>query len=90
MSKVMIEINSKVEVDIDVLAKCFCGLDDDQQCQFFVKVAEEAKTWKQHQEYQWILVGGHLRNCKRSSNEARELIESIYYGLKNSTHGAER
>ncbi len=84
MPKVMLK--SEVEVDLDMLAECFAALNDDEQTQFFVKVAEIAKSWPFRGESQWWYIGSHLRNCECSSEEARDMIRSIAEGIERGTH----
>ena len=83
------ETTVKVPISVPRLAEIFANMDDDKQAQFFVEVAAIFKTWGHYKaESQCIYIGGHLRNCKCSTDEARELIRSIAYGLEHSTHGA--
>ena len=84
-----IEITSRVNVDLDMLATCFTNMDDDAQAKFFVKVAELAKTWKDPGA-QWYAIGSHLRNCKCSNEEARDMIRSIAWAVENGKHGQEQ
>lgn len=81
-----IEMKSTVEITVELLAQCFAELDDDAQCKFFVEVARIASTWESGGDNQWYYVGGHLRNCKCSTPEAREMIESICRYMKTSEH----
>ncbi len=93
MNDVVIEATVKIPVDLDLLARAFASMDDDEQTQFFVKVAEIAKTWGNKwggAQGQWIAIGGHLRNCQCSSEEARDMIRDIAWGLEHSTHGQEQ
>jgi hypothetical protein len=83
---VQVEITSKVEVTVELLAQCFAGLDDDSQCRFFVEVARIASTWPGGGDSQWYYVGGHLRNCECSTPEAREMISQIHHYMQTSTH----
>lgn len=89
MDKVTAEIETKVKitVDIQLLAQWFAGVDDDTQAKFFVAVCEEAKNWGSvYQGQQWYAVGSHIRNCKCSSDLARNMIEELYNGLKTGNH----
>jgi hypothetical protein len=80
-----VEMKCEVEIDVETMARVFCNLDDDAQAQFFVKVAEIAKTFP-HFDNQWYYLGGHLRNCECSTDDARDMIDSIHYQMHNSTH----
>lgn len=85
-----VEMKSVVNIDIELLAKLFSALDDDAQCRFFVEVAKCAEQWSSADpDYQWVTVGAHLRNCKCSTEAARNIISSIAYGMEHSTHGVE-
>jgi hypothetical protein len=80
-----LEVKASVEIDLETLARAFCEMDDDQQAQFFVKVAEIAKEFSGF-DNQWYFLGGHLRNCECSTDDAREMIDSIHHHMHNSTH----
>lgn len=84
----MIEITKAetltISLDITTMAMWFCELDDEQQADFFIKVAEHTKNWPNRAEMQWLRVGGHLRTCACSTDDARELINSLHYGLTNA------
>lgn len=79
-------VTTEIELSIDAAAKWFAGLDDDQQAQFFVAVAEESKRFPLPQGFQWYAVGGHLRNCTCSTDEARDMIRTIADGMEHSNH----
>lgn len=85
-----VEVTTKVQIDLtlELAAQFFAGLDDDQQCKFFVEVARIAKEWKGGfgADHQWFAVGSHLRNCSCSTEEARVMIETIAHGLQVGTH----
>ena len=70
------------------LAASFCGLDDEQQAQFFIECAAIMATWRgglfegrMAGEYQMGLVGKHLRTCTCSNDDARELVRALAEGL---------
>jgi hypothetical protein len=77
-----------VEVDItpELLGQLFADMDDDAQCRFFVAAAEVASKWAGDWRGQFYAVGGHLRNCSCSSEEARELVRTIAHGVEHGTH----
>ena len=82
-----IEMKSTVDISVELLAKLFSELDDDSQCRFFVEAAKHAQEWGALKaEMQWQAIGGHLRNCKCSTDDARDLIRSIAYGMEHSEH----
>lgn len=79
----------KVPISIRTLAEIFCAMDDDRQARFFVEVAAIMESWGVGKaDSQAWFIGGHLRNCKCSTEQARELIRSLANGLERSTHGA--
>lgn len=73
------EITTKVTIDLDVEmgAKWFAGLDDEQQVQFFNAVAEESKSWPHHADFQWCSIGEHLANCECATDGARDMVRAI-------------
>jgi hypothetical protein len=83
---VELELKSKVEVTVEVLAQCFCALTDDEMCKFFVEVARLADEWRNSADTQWYYLGGHLRNCACSTEGAREMIRQIAYQMEHSEH----
>ena len=93
MNDVNVEVKIKIPINLDLLAQAFADMNDDEQTQFFVKVAEIAKTWDNKwggAQSQWINIGGHLRNCQCSSDAARDMIRDIAWALDNSNHGKEK
>lgn len=80
-----IEMTSVVDITVEKLAEIFAALDDDQMCKFFVEVARISKTWD-HSDNQWYYLGGHLRNCECSTQDARDMISSIHEYMNTSTH----
>ena len=82
-----ITVTTEIELDIDVAAKWFASLNDDQMCRFLVAVANEASKYPSNPDNQWYYLGGHLANCECSNNETREMIKSWAYWIDNSTHG---
>lgn len=84
MSK--IKVTTEIELDIETAAKWFANLDDDSMCRFLVAVAEEARRFPGDPDNQWFYLGGHLRNCACSTDEAREMIRKWAYWIDHSTH----
>lgn len=84
MSK--ISVTTEIELDTATAARWFAALDDDEMCKFLVAVAEEAKGYAHNADNQWYYLGGHLRNCKCSTDAAREMIKSWAYWVEHSTH----
>lgn len=83
--KVVVTVTQEVEVTIEQIASWFAAMDDDQQAKFFVEVAKIAQSWKDP-GMQWWLVGSHLRNCECSTEDARELVRTLYAGLERGSH----
>lgn len=81
-----IKVTTEIDLTIDAAAEWFAALDDDQQAKFFVAVAEKAKGWPRPADFQWSAVGAHLRTCKCSTEEARNLIQCIAEGMENPAH----
>lgn len=88
MSKTSITVTTEIDLDVKTAAAWFAGLDDEQQAQFFIDVAEAAKAWDGAQSSQWFFVGRHLRDCECSTYEARDLIESIAGGIQQKAEAA--
>lgn len=75
----------------DIAAR-FCELDDDHQAKVFVNIAKIMDSWPRGsfaRHSQAHFIGGHLRNCPCSTDEARELILEIADAIKTSNHGIE-
>ena len=81
-----IKVTSEIELDIATAAKWFAALDDDEMCKFLVAVAEEANAYKGRPDTQWYYLGGHLKSCECSTEDAREMIRSWAYWLEHSSH----
>lgn len=80
----------KLRFSMRDLAHVFCQWDDDAQAKFFVAVADIMEAWGPGKlDGQAWYIGGHLRNCKCSTEAARELIRSLAHGLEKSEHGKE-
>lgn len=84
--KISTTVTTEIDLDVQTAAEWFSGLDDDQQTQFFVAVAEIAKSWPGSADTQWYSIGGHLRSCDCSTDDAREMIRSIARYMETSNH----
>lgn len=79
-----IKIETEIVLDIDVAGKWFAGLNDDEQAKFFVAACANMIDVAHFQrETQWIAIGNHLATCECSTEEAREMIRSILYGMEH-------
>lgn len=82
-----VSITTEIEIDLATCAKWFSALDDEQQAQFFIEVANISKTWGGCGAWsQFYRVGSHLKTCGCSTDEAREIVEAIHQGVVNGTH----
>lgn len=83
MASTEITTTVKIDLDIKTAAQWFSALSDEQQADFFVEVAEAAKQWQcqGHWGYQFWLVGRHLRDCKCSNDDARQLVREMADGM---------
>lgn len=81
-----IRVTTGIELDIETAAKWFAGLDDDQMCKFLVAVAAEAEKYPGSPDNQWYYLGGHLRSCKCSTEEARTMVRQWAYWMEHSDH----
>lgn len=82
-----ISITTEIDLDIETAAKWFAQLDDDQMCNFLVRVAAESKAYPSDPDDQWFYLGGHLANCECSTEDAREMLRRWVYWMEHSTHG---
>lgn len=81
-----IKVTTEIDLDIETAAKWFAGLDDDQMCRFLVAVAAEAQLYPSSPDNQWYYLGGHLRNCPCSTDDAREMIRAWAHWMEHSEH----
>lgn len=81
-----IKVTTEIELDIKTAAKWFAGLDDDEMCKFLVAVAAESKAYPSDPDNQWYYLGGHLKNCECSTEDAREMVRKWNYWMEHSTH----
>ncbi len=81
-----ITVTTKIELDVETAAKWFAALDDDAMCKFLVAVAAEARKYPSDPDNQWYYLGGHLRNCECSTEDAREMIQRWHYWMQHSNH----
>jgi hypothetical protein len=88
MARTTITVTTDIELDVETAAKWFAALDDDQMAKFLVAVAAEARNYPSSADNQWYYLGGHLKNCECSTEEAREMIRSWAHWMEHSTHGA--
>lgn len=68
--------------EVAALAAQFAGWSDELQAQFFIEAANVAREWENPAHMQWWRVGGHLRDCSCSTEEARDVIRDIYGGME--------
>jgi len=60
------------------MAEVFCEWDDERQAQFFIEVARVMRTWGPGKhDTQAYYIGGHLKTCSCSTEEAREFVRAI-------------
>lgn len=82
-----IKFETEIELGIDDAAQWFAGLTDDEQAKFFVAAVAHLKKRLNHPharaESQWMAIGNHLATCECSTEEAREMIRSIMYGMEH-------
>jgi hypothetical protein len=64
------------EMNAEDIARAFSDLDDDAQAQFFVHVARNFKDFPGGYT-QTLYIGHHLRDCKCSTEEAREWVKDL-------------
>lgn len=78
----------EVVMDAKLVAKWFANLDDDQQTQVIVAIAEEFENYSVlgASDAQLYAIGGHLRSCKCSTEAAREWVRKLAHYLEVSTH----
>lgn len=86
MKTLRIKNIQEVEITPELLGQLFADLDDDGQARFFVAAANVAKNWTGDWTYQFWAVGGHLRNCACSTEEARDLVRNLHAGIEGGGH----
>lgn len=86
MTNTTITVTTEIDLDIKTAAKWFAHLSDDEQCRFLVAVAEEAKAYPSNPDNQWYYLGGHLKSCSCSTEEAREMVRRWVYWIDHSSH----
>lgn len=86
-----LNVTVDVPLTLDQLAGLYVELDDDSQAQFFVKVAALMQSWTPHERnMQAFHIGRHLRDCRCSTEEARELVNAIAESMQPKAPEAER
>lgn len=86
MKRASLKLSIDVELTPAQLAEAFCSLGDEEQAQVFIEAAAIAEKWRESggsPGMQWHLVGGHLRKCACSTEEAREMVEAIAGGMRS-------
>jgi hypothetical protein len=86
MSQIEVTTTLKIDLSIEMAAKWFAALNDDEQSKFFVAVAKEAEEYDGSAEMQWYAIGSHLKHCECSTEGARDMIRGVMHGLENGTH----
>jgi hypothetical protein len=81
-----IRVTTNIELDIETAAKWFANLDDDQMCRFLVAVEAESRSYSGNPDNQWYYLGGHLRSCKCSNDETREMLRAWVHWMEHSEH----
>lgn len=76
----------QIGLTMPLVAGWFCGLNDEQQADFFIEVARQAQEWPGgpgagHHTIQWWQVGNHLRTCECSTEDARDMIRALASGM---------
>lgn len=83
MAVVRIKTETEVDLNVELAAQVFANLDDEQQADFIIQVAEIAKGWGPGKAwYQWFTIGRHLATCDCSTQEARDMILEIARGIE--------
>jgi hypothetical protein len=81
-----IKVTTEIELDIKTAAQWFAGLDDDEMCRFLVAVAEEAKAYTGSPDNQWYYLGGNLKSCACSTEDARHMVRMWAHWMEHSEH----
>jgi hypothetical protein len=79
----------EIELSIETAAQFFAGLSDNEQAQFFIEVARiatETYVGGYGPREQWYRIGSHLKNCKCSTDEARQIVHELANGLEHGLH----
>lgn len=77
-----------VELTVEDIADVFCEMDDDQQSQFFVRVADHMANTKDYNgTMQVAYIAHHLASCDCVTREAREWIETLCDSMREEMKG---
>lgn len=74
-------VTATIEITPRLVAEMLAEMNDEDQAQVFIELAEIAATWAGANFQQWYSVGRHLRTCECSNDNARRLISDIARGL---------
>lgn len=85
--KIPVTMTTEIDVTPRLLAELFCGMDDEQQAQFFIDASAVARRWNNVADWQWFTVGRHLKTCACSTEDARDMVLSIADGLAEKEGG---
>ncbi len=85
MSQPFVEVVQTIKVPMTskLMADVFTNMNDEEQAQFFIDVAENVKDRGESWHMQWFAVGRHLRDCGCSTVEARSLVRGIVNGIED-------
>lgn len=86
-----VEVTVKVRLTPEQLGAMFAEMNDDEQARVFVAAAAAAQLWELDKysigiDGQWQAIGCHLKSCKCSTEEARDMVRNIAYGLEHPKH----
>ena len=85
-----LQVMVDVPMTLEQLAGLFVELDDDSQAKFFVTVARLMQDWTPHERnMQAFYIGRHLRDCRCSTEDARDLVLGIFEAMQPAAVSSE-
>ena len=86
MTTTKLTVTTEIDLDVKVTAKWFAELSDDEQAEFFIEAARIMSAWPHGMDNQLYYIGGHLRHCPCSTDEARTMITNLAHWVEKSEH----
>lgn len=70
-----------ISAEVEEVAAWFCGLDHEEQAQFFIEVSKIAETWQGQAANQWWWIGREMSLRIEMSKENKSAADMIAYIL---------
>lgn len=84
--KVEVTVTHEIDLDVETVARWFCGLSDEDQAQLFIDINRVAyEVMQENSETQWYYMCKHLSTCKCSNADTRDMLRYWAKNLKEPT-----